>query len=277
MAKQDEQPGIRWAWIARTLAVVLAIGYVATCGALYVLQEEMIFIGAGDRLPTLPPAPTGWETHRIEHEEGEGLAWYFRQPAPAPVVIMTHGNGESISHWPSAATPWIERGYSVLLPEYRGYAGLDGEPNMAKVTADMQAWRAWLDSQPDVKTDGYVYHGFSLGGGIVGQLTATHPPKVLVLQSTFTDITRLAPVPVPPFLVENEFDTLSVVSELDIPMVVIHGTEDQVIPVEHGRELAEATDANLVIYEGGHGPPADRSAMWAAIDKALAEAGSQPE
>jgi pimeloyl-ACP methyl ester carboxylesterase len=266
--KHKKTPAVRWSFIARSTLIILAVGYLAACGGLYVWQEEMIFVGAG-QLPNLPAPPTGWEHHPIEHDQGQGVAWFFRQKAPGPAVIMMHGNGESIRWWPGAAQPWIDRGYSVLLPELRGYAGTDGTPNAVRVASDMVAWRTWLDRQSEV-VGPIAYHGYSLGGGVMTQLAATHPPDLLVLQSTFTDIPSMAPIPVPRFLVENEFDTLSVVQNFDAPVVVIHGEHDEVIPVKHGAALAAAAGVEMVRFDGGHGgpPPGARAQMWRFIDAA---------
>lgn len=258
--------------VKRLVVLVLiaaALGYVVAVALVANFQEQMIYVGSG-RLPELHSPPRGWREVRLPNDVGESVAWYYERPGDeaGPAVIAMHGNGESIAGWPSATRPWIERGYSVLLPELRGYAGVDGPTTADGITIDMVAWRDWLDSRPEVDEDRVAYHGFSLGGGIVGKLAEDRSPALMVLQSTFTDLPSMAPVPMPAFLAVEPYETASVVDGWSVPTVVVHGRADAVIPFEHGEELARRSGGILVAHDGGHWFPDDESPMWRAIDRA---------
>jgi len=188
--------------------------------------------------------------------------------SPGPLVIVAHGNGEWAEHRALEMGPYVRAGISVLVPEYRGYGRSAGRPTQARLTRDFVAWRDRIAERPEVDADRIAYHGRSLGGGVMGQLTDRRPPRGLVLESTFT---RIADHPgakiAPRFMVRDPFDTLSVVRELDIPLLVIRSPRDEIIPGTHGDRLAaEARDATLVTFDGGHNDPLPPNAWVAILD-----------
>ena len=188
--------------------------------------------------------------------------------AAGPLVIVAHGNGEWAEHRALEMGRYVRSGISVLLPEYRGYGRSAGRPTQARLTRDFVAWRDRIAERPEVDADRIAYHGRSLGGGVVGQLTAKRPPAALVLESTFT---RIADHPAaklgPPFMIRDPYDTLAVVRDLDLPILVLRSPRDEVIPGTHGERLAAAAqDATLVTFDGGHNDPLPPSAWDAILD-----------
>lgn len=194
---------------------------------------------------------------------GEGVS----PDRPGPLVIFAHGNAELIDHNVDAMSPYLDAGVSVLLPEYRGYGRSAGKPSQKTITADFVAWRNRMLDRPEVDPDRVVYHGRSLGGGVAAQLAKAHPPRGLILESTFTSVKAMAAnYLVPPFLVRDPFDTLKVVRRLDRPILVMHGTTDHIIPPSHADRLASAAkDAKRVHFEAGHNDPIPPEQYWPPI------------
>ncbi len=261
------RPVLRFTLIA---CVVLYVGYLAV---LFTLQRQMLFPGTRI-VPEVGVAPPGERSERvwIEIEGGARVeAWFLPAPdatasTPAPAVILTHGNGELIDYWGDGVRPYHRMGLSVLLPEYRGYGRSGGAPSKEGLTADAIRFRGWLVARPEVDADRIVYHGFSLGGGVAGAVAAAHPPRAMILQSTFTRIADMTSIPVPAFLIADPFDTASVVREADYPILVVHGTEDGLIPYRQGVRLSElARDGRLVTHGGGHQLMPDQAAFWREV------------
>jgi fermentation-respiration switch protein FrsA (DUF1100 family) len=198
--------------------------------------------------------------------------------APGPVVVFGHGNAELIDHWTEELAPYRRMGVGVFLPEYRGYGRSAGDPSEDGIVSDFVEFREQLVARPDVDASRIVYHGRSLGGGVVCSLARTHPPNAMILQSTFESVPAVARrYLVPRFLILDPFDNLEVVRSLDAPLLVIHGRRDVTIPFAHGRTLATAArNGRLVAYDAGHNdcpPPRDAGAYWDEIRGFLAEAG----
>jgi len=223
----------------------------------------------------------GLERLWIDTEAGSVEAWYLPAPgasadSPAPAVIFAHGNAELIEYWPEMLEPYRRMGVSLLLPEYRGYGRSAGTPTERGIVDDFRRFREMLVDRPEVDAERLVYHGRSLGGGAVAQLAAQHPPAALVLQSTFTSVADVARRwLVPRALLPDPFDTLLVVSSLDVPVLVVHGRRDTLIPPAHAERLVKAAkNARLVLYDADHNDcPPEWGPFWDEVRSFLKEAG----
>ena len=194
---------------------------------------------------------------------------------PGPAVIFAHGNGELIDHWPEPLAELRRMGVSVLMPEYRGYGRTPGWPSQEAITEDYVKFYDLLAARPEVDRRRIVFFGRSLGGGAVCSLARQRKPRAMILMSTFTSVTRMARrYLVPSFLVRDPFDNLTAVSQLDIPLLIVHGRQDSLVPYEHGQKLhAAARQSELVTYEADHNDcPPNWSAFWGDLRRFLQKA-----
>jgi hypothetical protein len=260
----------------------LAVGLIfAGVFGLERLQRAMLFPREYTReVPSALETP-GLERWWLDSPEGRVEAWLLPGEGidashPGPAVVFAHGNGELIDHWPEMLRPYRELGVSVVLPEYRGYGRSAGSPSEAAIAEDLRALHARLREHPAIDPGRLVYHGRSLGGGAVCTLLEAQPPRALILESTFTSVPDVAAgMLVPGFLIVDRFESLEALRGYDGPLLVFHGVRDRVIPVEHGRRIAEAhPEAELVLYDCGHNdcPPAG-SDYWARVERFLRRQG----
>ena len=259
------------------------LGYAVWCGAAYVLQDRIVF-----------PCPRAPEPNEVELRR-QGIerlwlapadgarveAWYLRGAGrsaqrPGSAVVYMHGNGELIDYWPAMLETYRAWGVSILLPEYRGYGRSTGRPSEAAVVADMERAREWLLQRPEVDPARLILHGRSLGGGIAAALAARHAPAALILESTFTSIAAFfGRFGIPSTLCTNPFTTDRVVGTLPCPILVFHGSRDEVVPVTHGRRLHElAPRSRYVEMDAGHNNfPSDHERYWESIHAFLDDNG----
>ncbi|MDP6977341.1 MAG: alpha/beta hydrolase [Myxococcota bacterium] len=227
--------------------------------------------------PPVPPGeprlPAGSDRVWLGEDEPTE-AWFLRPPMQErrfPVVIFTHGNGELIDHWLPIYQEATRRGVGVLLVEYPGYGRSGGKPSQKSITRAMLQAYDFVADQPGVDRDAIVAHGRSLGGGAACALALERPLAAMVLESTFTSVRALAgQLGFPRFMVVDPFDNLAAVSELDIPILVIHGERDEIIPVGEGEALAAAAETELVLMSCGHN---DCPFSWPIVEAFLAELG----
>jgi fermentation-respiration switch protein FrsA (DUF1100 family) len=259
------------------------LGYVAWCGAAYLLQDKILFPCPRAAEPdAVAVRRDGIERIWLATDDGARVeSWYLAASgrtasAPGPALIFTHGNGELIDDWPAALEPYRQWGVSILLPEYRGYGRSTGTPSQAAIVADMEQAFQWLAQRPEVDGSRIILHGRSLGGGVAAALAARRPPAALILESTFTSVgaffNRFA---VPEFVCTNPFATDRVVATLGCPVLIFHGSHDEVVPVAHGRRLHElAPRSRYIEMDAGHNDlPPDREQYWASIRRFLTENG----
>ena len=154
----------------------------------------------------------------------------------------------------------IQEGCSVLLLEYRGYGGSEGSPSEEGLYLDALAGYEFLSNRlGGSKT--IVVLGRSMGGAVAAHLAATRPTGGLVLESAFTSLEAMART-LYPFLpgvlfrrLRGRFDTLANLPEVKAPILVVHGTEDEIVPVRMGRKLFEAAGTKgewLEVPGAGH-------------------------
>lgn len=223
------------------------------------------------------------QLHRmwLPTEQGDVESWLVlgdgvSAERPGPVVVFAHGNAELIEYWPEQLSPYLRMGISVYLPEYRGYGRSAGTPSERAITDDFVRFHDMLVERPEIDASRVVYHGRSLGGGAVCQLAARRPPAALVLMSTFTSVCDIAKrYMVPRQLWLDPFDSLPVVSRLGVPLLIVHGHRDSLIPVDHAHELHRATPGSrLVLYDADHNDcPPDWAAFWTEVRAFLSDAG----
>jgi len=264
------------------LKVILGacIVYVLYCGALFLLQRQMIFpryLVGGPAADV--PVPEGVEAWWIEAPDGSVEAWYLppeRVAARGPAVIFAHGNAERIDDLPAEFRPLTAMGLGVLLVEYPGYGRSRGAPSQASITAVMPAAYDRLVSRPDVDPSRIVLYGRSLGGGAACALAAHRPSAAMILVSTFTSVRFFARrYGVPAFLVRDPFDNLSVVAAYPQPLLIIHGRHDEVIAYRHGEALSRAAPTGrLLTYDCSHNDcPPDRRQFVRDLSDFLTDAG----
>lgn len=273
----------RIARATKRLLIALAVVYVVYCAAMFFAQHALIFPGwVMMHHQPQEPAPDGVESVWIEGSDGSRVeAWYWKAPQatpehPAPAAIYFHGNGEVIDWRMGVAEAYAAEGISTLLVEYRGYGRSGGSPSQATIGEDAIAFHQWLCARPEVDCDRLVYHGRSLGGGIAAELARTHEPRALIVESTFTSIVDMAHARgVPGFLVRSPFANDRTLPRLSCEILILHGIQDALIPVTHGRRLHElAPRSKYVELDGGHNDfPRDYGAYVRAIQDFLRESG----
>lgn len=180
----------------------------------------------------------------IDTPDGERLhAWYCRAPNPKASGVFCHGNTGNLTKSADVIPHLLAAGLSILFFDYRGFGRSSGRASYRGVIADGVTASRFHDAIRPRDLPSLLY-GFSLGGAIAAQVIRRHRFDALILQSTFTTLTALSRVMhprVPMHLLSGRlFDTLRVIRKLDVPLLVMHGTADEVIPFSMAHEIFEA-------------------------------------
>jgi uncharacterized protein len=246
-------------------------------------QERVVF------QPPVLPAGEHVFPGRMDYQAADGQPLYgllVGDPRIARgTLIAFHGNADlAVRLLPWAAEVERRTGWAVLLAEYRGYGGLPGRPSYATAALDA---RAALDATITVAGADparIAIFGHSLGSAVAAELAAEAEPRVLLLESPFTSTRAMArrmgahaALLFWSRLSRVHWDTESRVAELAVPVAVVHGTRDFIIPVAMGAAVhaAAARKGPLLLVEGaGHNDVALRGgeAYWRWVEQALAGA-----
>ena len=207
------------------------------------LVRSMIFPASQAPFPE-PGMAEPWGIVRYQTADGVRLSGaYFAPPtSDRPVVLYFHGNAEAAAQNLPLAEALHAAGLGVLLAEYRGYGGQAGSPSEKGLYADGEAALAEL-GRLGVPTARVVLVGRSLGSGVAVELATRHRVAAVVLVSAYTsivDMGRAVAGRLAPLVIRDRFDSLAKIARVTSPVVLLHGTRDDVVPVEMGRRLAAA-------------------------------------
>ncbi|MGH3450032.1 MAG: alpha/beta hydrolase [Haloechinothrix sp.] len=235
------------------IGVVVAGVLGSLLGAAYALQRSMIYFPTGGPLPSAAQVLPGGRDVTLTTSDGLALsAWFF--PAArtdAPAVLFAPGNGGNRTMRVPLARDLTEHGLSVLLMDYRGYGGNPGSPTEEGLARDVRAAREYLVREVGVPPGRLLYFGESLGCGVVSELATEHPPAAMLLRSPFVDLASVASHHYPFLparaLLQDRFPVADNVRKLDnVPITVVWGSADTIVPAEQSRAVAEAAGAETV-------------------------------
>ena len=212
----------------------------------------------------------------IDTADGEKLrAWRINAPAARARIVYFHGNGGNLSNWAPILTGIVQRGYSVFALDYRGYGLSTGRPTEQGLYRDVDAALkvAWPDMQT---TPPLIYWGRSLGGAMASYGATVRKPDGVIIEAGFPNARaaiRDSPVlNVLALFASYRFPAAEYLNRANVPVLVMHGDRDRIIPFALGRELFEqitATKGFIVIPGGDHNDAVapDAAAYWAAVDR----------
>jgi fermentation-respiration switch protein FrsA (DUF1100 family) len=223
-------------------AIALAAGiYALLVGNLFVFQRSLLY--PANQYRPVPAAMRVPELQVVTLRTRDGLdlvAWYGAPRAGKPTVVSFHGNGDFIGAGAPLARLLLDRGYGVLLTSYRGYSGNPGAPTEAGLYEDGRAAMDFVEARGAV----VVVHGFSLGSGVAVQMATERKVAAMILDAPFTAAVDVAAsaypfVPVH-LLMHDRFDSLAKIGTLTVPVLVTHGTHDEVVPAAQFDRLYDA-------------------------------------
>ncbi len=242
--------------LLKKVLIVLAIGLVLVVAGAYFLQEKFIF------LPSKLPQDFVYEFDHdfdeifIDTEDGARLnALHFKQEKPRGIIVYYHGNAGDLSKWGQITSYFLQFNYEVLVMDYRGYGKSTGKLSEEALYKDAQlVYDKARELLPDRKI---IVYGRSIGTAIASKIASKNDPATLILETPFYDFRKLvkqkAPY-VPQALLKYDFPTAHFADDVKCKVLIIHGTDDGIVPFESGLELYKVLPEktrSFVKVEGG--------------------------
>ena len=224
------------------LDLLLSAGavYVSLNGALYVFQRRLVFVPIG--APGAPADADVPDMRVVRYETADGLTLegWFKPPAGRATIVYFHGNAGHFGERAFKARYFMDRGYGFLLASYRGYAGNPGRPSEANVCCDARAALDFLAGEGIGPADTVIY-GESLGTGVATAMAHEYAAAALVLEAPFTSLVDVAArrywwTPAR-WLLHDRFELAGRIAAIDMPLLIVHGDRDRVVPLKFGKRL----------------------------------------
>lgn len=265
------------------IAIIGGMFYLTLVAGLYVWQRKIIFITGTERPDVVIAGVPDAEIVSVPTADGLRLnAWYAASAsADRPVALFLHGNAGHIGHRADRMRRFQAAGWGVLLLDYRGYGGNPGSPTEDGLARDAQAALALLRDR-GIAADRLVIWGESLGAAVAIRLATEAPAAALILEAPFTSMVDMARmrykvVPVGALL-KDRFESINRIGALTLPLLIMHGARDTLVPSSMGERLYHAATAPdrqfWHIEDAGHNDLAEHGAVDAGIafvDQRLAD------
>ena len=220
------------------IPVALCIGILLfyTCGVL--AMDKILFPGVAEETSRPPKAGN------ITLSSGEAKldAFFSKGEADKPVILYSHGNGEYLDRIMPLLKSFVARGYTVMAYDYAGYGNSTGYPSEKQAYSDIEAAYFYLTGVQRINPDNIVVMGFSVGSGPSCYIAEKYPVKALVIISGFASAAQvLLPFAVP----FDKFPNAERLKNCKVPLMIIHGKSDKIVPVRNAKKLFDSAVAPL--------------------------------
>lgn len=248
--------------------------------AIYLWQPHLIYHPSKNIRFT--PADIGLEYEDVNFTAFDGTnlhGWFVPAGDAKGTVLICHGNAGNISGRLDTIRIFDELGFDSFIFDYRGYGKSAGAPDEEGTYLDAMAAWDYLTDKRNIPEDKIVIFGRSLGAAIAAYLASEVDPRAVILESGFTSIPDMASkiywyLPAR-HLSRFYYPTAKHAARIDAPVLVIHSSEDELIPYSHGQKTFEAANEpkKLFTMTGSHndGFLINRNPYKNAIEKFLGE------
>lgn len=229
--------------------------YVSLLGILWFMRLSLIYpLDPARVFPDPDRLPDVTESILRTADGNDLVIWTAPARSGAPTVVYFSGNGGNLGNRTERFRRFRLQGYGLVAMAYRGSNGSTGSANEAHITSDARALREQMFGLLGAKKNGAViYYGESLGAAVAVKLAMTHPPDGVILEAPFTSVPDVAAETFPFFparlILDERWNTAENIRDLNAPLLVIHGTQDKVVPYAHGQAVFEAAAGIPKLFE----------------------------
>jgi uncharacterized protein len=186
------------------------------------------------------------------------VVWYGKAKPGQPTLLYFHGNGGGLADRVDRFQRFMGQGWGVYMMAYRGYAGSTGYPTEANNIADARrAYDALV--QEGVPPGSIILYGESLGTNVATRMAAEKASAGLILESPYTSVLEIALTEYPflpvRLLLSDRYETDKVIPQVRVPVLILHGKQDDVIPVAMAHRLVKLANEPkrlVILPEGEH-------------------------
>ena len=248
------------------IAFLLVTGFVAMILWLRWSEPRMLYYP--DRAIGSTPDALGLKYEDVTLTTSDNVhinGWFLPAPASAitngqsPITaLFFHGNAGNISHRFEKLDVLHSLGADVFIIDYRGYGRSEGKPNEAGTYRDAQAAYVYLTQHRTREPKTLVVYGESLGSAVAADLASKVEVGGLVLEEAFTSVgdvgQKMFPFLPVRWLVRNNYDTLSKMRHIHVPLLIFHSRDDEFFDPRHAQRLFAAANEpkQLIELRGSH-------------------------
>ena len=209
------------------------------------IEKRYIFFPRSQMVGNPSDLGLSYKEVRFKTEDGVELHGWFVPGTQEQTWIWFHGNAGNISYLlENLALLHHHLSVNFFLFDYREYGTSDGKVSEAGTYLDAQGARDYIVSRQAINPDKIIYFGQSLGSAVAIWLATQREPYGLIIEAPFSSMRDMAKRAFPRLpvylLVRTKYNSLDRIGGLKCPLLVLHGDQDEVVPISQGKKLYEA-------------------------------------
>ncbi len=244
-------PGFWYTLLVRLLIyavlVLTGIVFLASCMEKTFIYQPVSYPEGNWDVPQTSMGAEIQDVHFHTDDDVRLHGWWVPRSDTSRTILWFHGNAGNLSHRYQDLLNFHNIGCQVLIIDYRGYGKSDGSPSEQGLYRDGLAAYSFLVEQKEIPKDQIVLLGRSLGAAVATKVANRREIDRLLLVSPFTNVRDMVPhvLPIPGlhYLISSEFNSLDRIRDIHVPLLIIHGTDDEIVPIELGRKLFERANS----------------------------------
>ena len=225
----------------------------------FIFHESLIFQGANVPKSTPFKFDKNFEEYLINTPEGGEINLvHFKISNPYGMILYFHGNRGDLRKWGRISSKYTDLGYDVFAWDYRGYGRSTGKRTENLLYQDAEEVLSFIDE--NFRFDKKVFFGRSLGSAMAIHLATKNSPDLLILETPIAHVSNgihryrwFMPKGV---IWRFQFDNQKKASDVMCKTVILHGTNDYVIPIFFAKRLFDELGSDskkiVIIPKGGH-------------------------
>ena len=241
------------------------------CIVARLLHRYFVYVPDRTRVAPKDAGLSGVEEIVFKAADGTRLiAWYRPAQTGKPTLLYFQGNCGNTADRAGKIKAIGSDGYGVFMLNYRRYGGSGGRPTEKRIAADAVSAYDYLRGLGVAPHDIVIY-GESLGTAVATRLCLQRAPKALVLEAPFTSVVDVGLLmwPLLPlkYIMVDQYRTIDRIGQVDVPLFIVHGGRDNVIPLNQARRVLHAANEPKtlsVVPRAGHNDLFEQGA-WARV------------
>ncbi len=225
------------------------------------IEKKLIFFPDKSNDTTMPDA-YGLDYNDVTFRTEDGLnlnGWFVPGKKSSPddnlhTLLWFHGNAGNINRRLDNIKMLHDRvPVNVFIIDYRQFGKSEGKISEQGTYLDAKAALSYLHSRKDINNENIIFFGRSLGSAVAVDLAVKEKCCALILETPFTSIKEMGKK-LYPFLFMNlhflrtKYDSLSKISKIKVPTLIMHGDKDELVPIEQGKMLYEKANEPKEFY-----------------------------
>lgn len=235
--------------ILTSFICVVFIFYLFIVLGMYLFQRTLMYHPERADLDPARYAMANTQAIRLKSPDGVHVTvWHHPAHAHMPTIIYFHGNAAHLGsdYRRERFSAFAAQGYGVLALSYRGYGDSEGTPSEDGMMDDARTTIRYAKDTLGLGADAMILFGESLGSGIAVRMATEFAVRGVVLDSPYTSAAHRASEIYPwlpvHLIMKDTFNSIAWIEHVHVPLMIFHGANDTVIPVQHGKQLFHAAN-----------------------------------